>query len=60
MLNGVKLSSDVIYDDQYIETKVKTVIEVIKTIFVGAEIPKERVGYICISFISIVDRKYYG
>ena len=28
--------------------------------FVGAEIPKERVGYICISYISIVDRKYYG
>ena len=30
LLNGVKLSSDVIYDDHYIKTKVKTFSEVIQ------------------------------
>ena len=31
LLNDIKLSSDVIYDDQHIKTKVKTFNEVIKT-----------------------------
>ena len=53
MLNGVKLSSDPIYDGSYIKTKVKTFIEVIKTLFDGGEIPKERVEYACIPCISI-------
>ena len=64
MLSGVKLSSDSIYDGSYIKTKVKTFSEVIKTLFHGSEIPKERVEYACISCISIdsvlrVDKKYY-
>ena len=64
LLNGVKLSSDPIYDDQYITTKLKTFSEVIKTLFDGNEIPKEKVKYICIACISIdsalkKDRKYY-
>ena len=64
LLNGVKLSSDPIYDDQYITTKLKTFSEVIKTLFDGNEIPKEKVEYICIACISIdsalkKDRKYY-
>ena len=42
LLNGVKLSSDVIYDGQYIKSKVKTFSEVIKTFFDGGEIPKEK------------------
>ena len=33
LLNGVKFSSDLIYNDQYIKTKVKTFSEVIKTCF---------------------------
>ena len=33
LLNRVKLSSDPIYDDQYIKAKVKTFSEVIKTLF---------------------------
>ena len=53
LLNGVKLSSDPIYDDQYITTKLKTFSEVIKTLFDGNEIPKEKVEYICIACISI-------
>ena len=63
-LNGVKLSSDLIYDDSYIKAKVKTFYEVIKTLFDGGEIPKERVEYNCLACISIdsvlrVDKKYY-
>ena len=38
MLNGVKLSSDAIYDDQYIKTKVKT-FKMVKTLFDGDKIP---------------------
>ena len=43
LMGGIKLSSGVIYDDQYIKTKVKTFSEMIKTLFDGSEIPKERV-----------------
>ena len=39
LLNGVKLSSDPIYDDQDIKTKVKTFSELIKTLFDANEIP---------------------
>ena len=64
LLNGVKLSSDVIYDDQYIKTKVKTFSEVIKTMFDGYKIPEERIEYTCIPCISIdsvlkIDKKNY-
>ena len=64
LLSDIKLNSDVIYDDQYIKTKVKTFSEVIKTTFDGGEIPKERVEYLCIPCISIdsvlrIDKKNY-
>ena len=42
LLDGIKLASEPIYDDQYIKTKVKTFSEVIKTLFDGNEIPKEK------------------
>ena len=62
LLNGVKLSSEPIYDDQYVKTKVKAFSEVIKTLFDGNEMPKEKVEYVCIPCISIdsilkVDKK---
>ena len=41
--NNVKLYSEPIYDDSYIESKVKTFSDVIKTLFEGDKIPKERV-----------------
>ena len=41
LLNGVKLSSDPIYDGSYIKSKVKSFTEVIKTLFDGGEIPKK-------------------
>ena len=64
LLNGIKLSSEPIYDGQYIKTKVKTFTEVIKTLFDRKEIPKERVEYTCLACISIDsvlkgDKNYY-
>ena len=61
-LLGVKFHSEPIYNDSYIKTKVKTFSEMIKTLFDGNEIPKERIGYACIACISIdsvlkVDKK---
>ena len=53
LLGGVKFHSDSIYDDSYIKTKVKTFSEMIKTLFDGNEIPKERIEYACIACISI-------
>ena len=41
LLGGIKLSSDVIYDDQYIKTKVKT-FKMVKTLFDGDEIPEKK------------------
>ena len=63
-MGGIKLSSDVIYDDQYIKTNVKTFSEMIKTLFDGCEIPKERVEYVCLSCISIdsvlkIEKKWF-
>ena len=64
LLNGIKFSSEPIYDDQYIKTKVKLFSEVIKTLFDGNEIPKERMEYSYIPCISVdsvfkIDRKWY-
>ena len=53
LLNGVKLSSDVIYDSQYVKSKVKTFSKVIKTWFDGGEISKEKIEYTCTACISI-------
>ena len=63
-LLGVKFHAEPIYDDSYIKTKVKTLSDIIKTLFSGDEIPKERVEYSCIACISIdsvlkVDKKNY-
>ena len=65
LLSGIKLTSDVIYDGQYIETKVKTFSEVIKTLFDGDKILEEKVEYLCIPCISIdsvlkIDKNSYG
>ena len=42
LLGNVKLNSDVIYDDQYIKTKVKK-FKMVKTLFSDDIIPEERV-----------------
>ena len=61
-LLSVKFYSEPIYDDSYIKTKIKTFSDVIKALFSGDEIPKERVEYACIACISVdsvlkVDKK---
>ena len=53
LLDGLKLYSEPICDDSYIKTKVKTFRDMIKTLFDGNEIPKERVEYTCIACISV-------
>ena len=52
-LLGVKFHTRPIYDDSYIKTKVKAFSHIVKTLFSGDEIPKERVEYSCLSCISI-------
>ena len=64
LLNGIKLSSDVIYDGQYIKTKVKIFSEVIKTLSDGDKIPEERLEYTFLACISVysalkIGGKYY-
>ena len=63
LLGNIKLSSDIIYDDQYIKTKVKT-FKMVKTLFSDDIIPEEKVEreYIpCISVDSVlkIEKKYY-
>ena len=52
LLGGIRLSSDIIYNDQYIKTKVKT-FKMVKTLFDNDEILEERVEYECIPCISV-------
>ena len=64
LLGGLKLYSEPIYDDSYIQTKVKKFSEMIKNLFDGDEIPKEKIEYACIACISIdsvlkVDKKIF-
>ena len=60
LLGEIKLVSDVIYDDQYIKTKVKT-FKMVETLFDGDKIPEEKIEYEPIPCISIVkvDKKWY-
>ena len=57
------MSSDVIYNGQYIKTKVKT-FKMVRTLFSDNIIPEEKVECECISCISVdfvlkIDKKYY-
>ena len=63
LLSGIRLSSNVIYDDQYIKTKVKT-FKMVKTLFSNDIIPEEKVECECISCIIVdsvlkIEKKYY-
>ena len=63
MLSVIRLRSDVIYNDQYIKTKVKT-FKIIKTLFDNDKIPEEKIEYECIPCISVdsvleIEKKYY-
>ena len=59
----LRLNSDVIYNDQYIKTKVKT-FKMVKALFDNDKIPEERVEYEFISCISVdsilkVEKKWF-
>ena len=61
---NVKFHIQRIYNDKYIKAKVKTLNNMINTLFLGNEISKERNHYICIAAICIdsvlrVDKKNY-
>ena len=61
---NVKFHSQPIYDEKYIKTKVKTFNSMINTMFLGYEIPKEKIHYVCIPAICIdsilrVDKKSF-
>ena len=50
---NVKFHSQPIYDDKYMQAKVKTFNDTFNTLLSGDEIPKERIHYVCISAICI-------
>ena len=61
---NVKFHSQPIYDDKFIETKVKTFNNMFNALFSGDEILKERIHYVCIAAICVdsvlrVDKKNY-
>ena len=63
LLGGIILSSDIIYDNQYIKTKVKT-FKMVKTLFDNDKIPDEKIEYECIPCISVdsvlkIEKKFY-
>ena len=60
----MRLHSEPIYDDKYINTKVKTFNEMINTLFTEDKIHKHKVHYVCIAAICIdsilrTDKKNY-
>ena len=53
-----------VYDEKYIKVKVREFHDVIKTNFLGDEIPKENMHYSCIAYITIysamkIEKKNY-
>ena len=50
---SIKFHSTPVYDEKYIKAKVREFNGVIKTNFLGDEIPKENVHYTCIACITI-------
>ena len=50
---NIKFHSISVYDEQYIKAKVREANGVIKTNFLGDEIPKESTHYTCIACVSI-------
>ena len=50
---NIKFHSIPVYDKKYIKAKVRQPIGVIKTNFLGDEVPKENKYYICIACITI-------
>ena len=61
---GIKFHSKPVYDKKYLKTKVRENDGVIKTNFLGNDVPKENMHYTCIACITIdsvmrMDKKNY-
>ena len=61
---NIKFHSMPVYDQTYIKAKVREFDGVIKTNFLGDEIPKENMHYVCIACITIdsvmkIEKKNY-
>ena len=61
---GIKFHSEPIYDQIYIKAKVREFDGVIKTNFLGNDVPKENIHYTCIACVTIhsvmrMDKKYF-
>ena len=54
LLGGIKFYNEPIYDDSYIKTKVKTFSEIVKTLFDGDEIPKEKNMHVLLILVLIL------
>ena len=50
---GIKFHSEPIYEQKYLKAKVREFDDVIKTNFLGNDVPKENMHYICIACITI-------
>ena len=50
---SIKFHSEPIYEQKYLKAKVREFDGVIKTNFLGNEVPKENMHYTCIAFITI-------
>ena len=50
---NIEFHSMSVYDEKYIKAKVSEFNDVIKTNFLGDEIPKESLYYTCIAYITI-------
>ena len=50
---GIKFHSEPVYDKKYLKTKVREYDSVIKTNFLGNDVPKENMHYTCIACITI-------
>ena len=62
---GIKFHSLPVYDKKYLKTKVREYDGVIKTNFLGNDVTKENMRYICIAWITIdsvmrMEKKYFA
>ena len=61
---GIKFHSEPIYEQKYLKAKVREFDGVMKTNFLGNDVPKENMHYTCIACITIdsvmkMDKKYF-
>ena len=50
---GIKLYSETVYEYKYLKAKVREFDGVIKTNFLGNDVPKENMHYTCIACVTI-------